>query len=260
MMCPHRSNVQIEDDAIAQKTEARLLKFGRANGLWRRGIAYAHYCRHQLFAAVPLRHVDMLDVGCGAGVFMAWASVHGAHNVVGLEPSGAGSGPASPVAVFDKMRSELGLFNVTLCKQVFQDFHTKDTFDLILLHHSINHLDEESCIRLRDCEVSRARYLTVFRKMRALLRPNGRLLIVDCSNRSFWSDVGLRNPLAPDIEWFKHQPPSVWIRLLEESGFRHAHVSWIYDNRLLNFGRLFANPVAAYFTASLFRIELRASA
>jgi hypothetical protein len=47
----------------------------------------------------------------------------------------------------------------------------------------------------------------------------GTLILTDCDNNSFWSDIGVKNPFNPHIEWHKHQKTQLWIDILSDAGF-----------------------------------------
>jgi len=67
---------------------------------------------------------------------------------------------------------------------------------------------------------ARDEYLAIFRKIRNLMMPDGIVIITDCSNRNFFFDLKLYNPMAPTIDWDKHQFPTLWKELLYQSGFK----------------------------------------
>ena len=234
------------------------ISLGRRKGLWRRGTGFRHYCRYQLFPSLNLRGKRILEIGAGDGRYSLWAAVQGAREVVALEPTLAGSDESSSVATFRSLVDSLKQRNVSICEQTFQQYAgSPGSCDLILSHYSINHLHEQHCISLRTDPQAREYYVGLFRRMYTLLARGGTIIIVDCSDRSAYSDIGVRHPLSPTIEWFKHHPPDVWITLLTDAGFTSPRLTWIYDNRLLHVGRLFRNKAAAYFYTSMFRIEMR---
>jgi len=58
-------------------------------------------------------------------------------------------------------------YNVNFYPVLFQEFSTTRTFDIVLLHASINHLDEEACIRLQYDDQARRRYGLIFQRLSA---------------------------------------------------------------------------------------------
>ena len=120
----------------------------------------------------------------------------------------------------------------------------------------VNHLDEEACIRLRKDPVARERYLTIFRKLAAIMRPGGRVIMTDCSPFNFFPTVGLRNPMHPSIDWHKHQSPKVWVTLLSQCGFCDASVRWVVQRPLVPLGPLVRNEFVTFFLGSKFRLTM----
>ena len=63
----------------------------------------------------------------------------------------------------------------------FSELSSNLKFDFILLNFVVDHLNEKCCELLLKSEKARAYYVRLFREMRRLLKPNGRLIITDCS-------------------------------------------------------------------------------
>lgn len=211
----------------------------------------------RLFEGVPLSGQRVLDVGGGSGTMSFYAAAAGA-SVVCLEPAAAGSNPQMD-ATFDNYRSVLGdAVDVKLARETFQAYEPDEPFDVILLHNSINHLDEDACLRLHNDEQARQSFKTQMRRMAEMVRPNGHLLAADCSRYNLFGMLRVRNPFVPDIEWEIHQQPRLWAALLAESGFAQADIRW---NPMTRAGRpgelLLANWVGAFLTTSHFTIHMR---
>ena len=131
-------------------------------------------------------------------------------------------------------------------------------FDLILLHNSVNHLDEEACIRLRQDPAARATYAALFRKLAQLMSPGAHLLITDGTPQNLWPMLHLRNPFAPTIEWHKHQPPEMWRDLAVQAGLRHCCLRWTSPSSFGKMGRLLlGHRLGAFLTLGAFRLHLR---
>lgn len=215
-----------------------------------------HRCR-ETFKGIDLAGKALLEIGAGLGVFSAYAAIAGARRVVALEPEAAGStkGYASGI---QELTSALGLTNLHVVGQTIQEYDGgEDTFDLVLLYNSINHLDEPMCTEIRRSEEARQVYRRLFRKIASLTAPGGLLLIADVSRHNFWPKVGLRNPLARSIEWHKHQSPGIWGDLLRPLGFDRQSVTWYRFYPLRRLGPLAGNAVAAFFLSSHFRLVLK---
>ena len=95
------------------------------------------------------RMVLDIDIGGGAGLFRLYAAFMGARFVVCLEPELQGS----TKGYSDKLRILCaGLPKDTIVPQsdTFQECDPGDQiFDIILLHNSINHLNEQVCLNLQ---------------------------------------------------------------------------------------------------------------
>jgi SAM-dependent methyltransferase len=210
-----------------------------------------------LFRDVPLAGARVLDIGAGDGLYTLYAVAAGAERVVALEPEAAGSA-AGVRDRFESAARRLGTAPVDLRAQTFQDYDPRDVrFDVVLSHSSINHLDEPACIALGHDRDARNIYRALLAKLAAMTAPGGTLVVSDASRRNLFARLPLRNPVAPTIEWEKHQAPAVWIELLTEAGFERARLSWNSFNTLRRPGRvLLGNRLAAWFLQSGFRLTM----
>lgn len=213
------------------------------------------YLTHQ-FKNISFDKKTVLDVGAGAGVFSFYAACMGAKEVICLEPEAAGLKPGM-VEKFKKLQS--GLPDLDQVKRVsitIQNFNPDDKkFDIILLHNSINHLDEEACIHLQHDIRAIEIYKMIFQKLGNLASNGAKLIITDCSRYNFFALCRIKNPFAPDIEWHKHQSPEYWAKLLFYAGFCNPKIQWISFSRLRSIGRLLlGNKFASYFLHSQFSL------
>lgn len=209
-----------------------------------------------LFRGIDLRGARVLDVGGGEGLCSFYAALCGAREVVCLEPEAAGSS-ARITSLLERIRGALPRLPVRPESKLLQHFHDAEGFDVVLMNASINHVDEEACIRLHRDAAAREAYGRVFGHMAGLARRGARLVVADCTRYNFFAALGCTNPLFPAIEWQKHQAPGLWARLLQEAGFRRPRVSWRPIYRFGAAGRLLtANRAAAYFLKSMFRLEM----
>ena len=209
-----------------------------------------------IFGDINFKGKTMLDIGGGAGIFSFYAAVQGARFVICLEPEEEGS-TKRITAKFNKLADKLDMQNVTLIDSTIQDFDYDEQFDIILLHNSINHLDENACINLQNSESARQTYKVLFRKIGKLSKARGRIIITDCSRYNFFSFLGVKNPFAPTIGWHKHQSPQYWAKMLCEAGFKNPKLKWTSFDQFRTPGRfLLGNRVASFFLHSHFCLTM----
>jgi SAM-dependent methyltransferase len=217
--------------------------------------------RRKLFAGVDLEGKTMLDIGCGDGRMGLWAAAHGARRVIGLEPEVDGSS-AGMQESFRRTARQIGLEErVQLVTARLQDFDAgHERFDIVLLTASINHLNEDACMRLHKDEQARQIYREHLRRLAQVAAPGATLIVTDADRRNLFALLGVRNPLAPTIEWEKHQSPKLWARLLCDVGFENPTVRWTAFNTPRGPGQaLLGNRVCAYLLTSEFMLRMRRS-
>lgn len=247
-------------DSMADRAQLNVyLEIVEKNNYYSKGGRLGFYLKY-LFEGVELKGKDVLDVGGGDGLFCFYAKLMGARRVVNMEPEFDGSTKKIRQRFYelkDDLNKKLEL-DVEFSSQTLQTYSSEpNQFDVILLHDSINHVDEEACISLATSLDSQNTYLGHFALLQHLIKPKGRLIVCDCSNKNFFHKLKLVNPFAPQIEWEKHQGPDVWARFLSKAGFDLDKVQWTSPNRLGLLGRaLIGNFIGAYLTTSLFRMVL----
>jgi SAM-dependent methyltransferase len=236
----------------------------RDEHLWSSEAALRRYT-WWLFQDVPLQGARVLDIGGGVGVFSFYAAAAGAREVLCLEPEGQG-GSIGMNEQFHRLQRLTGFHNVRLEHAMLQTFEpTPASFDVVLLHNSVNHLDEAMVPLLRrDAaagEDARDVYRWLFRRLADALVPAGHLVLTDCARDNLFPRLGLRHPLLPQIEWDKHQNPAVWWTLLRQTGFERRSERWSSFNRLGALGwMLLANRAGAFFFTGHFRLHAQRSA
>ncbi|MFX0200459.1 MAG: hypothetical protein ACFFCW_30445 [Candidatus Hodarchaeota archaeon] len=202
----------------------------------------------------------MLDIGGGEGLFSLYGACMGAKPVICLEPEGKGS--TKGVSSKLKQLCDTVPRGSIIHKAVtFQEFDPAgQTFDIILLNNSINHLDEEACANLQTSEVARNRYKMIFHKLNELAAFSAKLIICDCSRYNFFDFIGLRNPFAPTITWHIHQSPKYWSNMLSEAGFINPKIRWTYFSYfpIMNRSSLYNRfmSYASYLTISHFCLTM----
>lgn len=214
------------------------------------------HCEY-LFEGIELRGKTMLDVGAGDGRYSFYAVCAGAARAVCLEPEAEGSSSGMQER-FRRAAAQLGSDQVELVPRRFQDYDPNgETFDVLLLHGSINHLDEEACIRLHCDPAAQDVYRTLFEKLAGLTPAGGKLIVTDASPQNLFPRLGIKNRISRNIEWHKHQTPELWAQLLGETGFKEPRIRWATFNTLRSPGRLLlGNRLAAYCLTSSFCLTM----
>jgi SAM-dependent methyltransferase len=186
------------------------------------------HCRAVLGKALPVRG-RALEIGAGAGLMSLWLLAQGADEVVSLEPEAAGStdGVAGRAAAH---RAALAIppERWDYRAETLQEFVDARPYQLVLSHASINHLDEDACMRLGESPDARRRYLEIFTRIRRLLAPGGHFVVADCGRVNLWARLGRPSPWAPEIEWDKHQEPETWCALLGAAGLEPVDTRWLH--------------------------------
>ncbi|HEY1939459.1 MAG TPA: class I SAM-dependent methyltransferase [Candidatus Angelobacter sp.] len=234
----------------------RIRRIGQKMGLWNHGFDFPRFAA-QLFRDIDFQNKTMLEIGCGKGMLCLWAAIHGAQ-AVGLEPMAEGCYDSSEChQAFRAMAEHLNLPQASILPLTVQEFEgPRNRFDVVLSVASINHLDEKSCIALGESGAAVREYQNIFRHIAAMMKPGGKLIIMDAARHNFFGDLSMRNPMSPNIEWFKHQQPEFWVRLLNECGFGQPEIRWS-SGKLLRYAGIKSLPKAlSYFGQSIFRLEL----
>lgn len=240
------------------RTKSEFYTLAVKSGLYSDEGRLKFYLEKYLFQGIDFRGKNVLDIGGGSGLFSFYAAINGANRVIVMEPEIEGStkGISKKFNEFNRILGNLD--NIEFCTDTFQSYRSDLLFDVVLMHNSINHLDESACIRLGFDSVAREKYSEIFTKLNSIISRNGLLIITDCSRYNFFTLIGVKNPIAPYIEWEKHQSPETWVQLLDEAGFELIQKKWFSLNSLGTLGRFFfGNRISAYFLTSDFRILLR---
>lgn len=225
-------------------------------GLWEDRASLERYLAF-LFRDISFEGKSILDIGGGTGLFSFYAAARGAERVVCLEPQSDG-GHSDMNDKFNSIATELALQNVRLIPKTFQQFETAPgSFDIILLHNSVNHLDEWACIHLKNDKVAVDHYMDLFSKLAAQISDGGTIILSDCTRYNFFPLLGLKHPINKTIEWHKHQSPETWAGLLTRVGFVQQSISWSSFNRMGKLGwLLFANRIGAFFLKGHFCLHM----
>jgi len=228
------------------------------NGKYTNPDRLKYYLEEQLFKGFDFKGKSLIDIGGGNGLYGFYAAVNGASNVVVMEPEFDGSSQGM-IRDFNEINKLLGnLNNITHTTKVLEEYDRENNqFDYILMHNSINHIDEEACIVLKKDEAAQTKYLDFFKLLQEISNERTNLIICDCARNNFFADLRLKNPMMPSIEWEKHQNPDFWASLLQKVGYKKESVSWTSPNQFGNLGSLFfKNRLASYFMLSHFNMVM----
>ena len=241
---------------MSKTSEAFFAEIVRA-GLYSNQWNLRHFLE-MVFGDVRCEGREVLDIGGGAGLLSFCAVERGASRAVLLEPEAAGF-TTGVTQLFHDAAAALALQERVMLRPVtLQEFDPQgESFDLVISHNSINHLDEEACISLGESPGARNTYLDLLHKLKSMLNPGADVIVCDCSRHNLFAHLGVRNPFAPEIEWHKHQSPYFWAELFREAGFEQPVVRWNTFNSLGAPGRLLlGNRIASYFLVSHFRLSM----
>jgi len=210
-----------------------------------------------LYGDVDFRHKTVLDIGGGSGIHSYYAACCGAKEVICLEPEAAGCSKEMRNQ-FEELGMILKYDNIIIKAIRFQDFKCESNkYDIIILHDSINHLDEHACINLLQAKGAKLVYREIFARINSLAAEGSHLVICDCSRYNFFAALRLRNPFDPGIEWHKHHAPEIWANMLGEEGFVNPVIKWSSPNVFGSWGRkLLGNRHMAYFFTSHFCLTM----
>lgn len=222
-------------------------------------LSHHPYRRSRLYLEWAFKNIDfegkrVLDIGGGNGIYSYYAKYKGAAYCLNLEPFAAGSGNIEIIEDSTLTDLKIDLQNLTL-----QEFNTDNLFDIIILHDSINHLDEDTFSNIHTDQKSFNTYSTLVSKIRSLLTPNGKVLVADCSRVNFFAALDIKNPVAPTIEWHIHQHPPMLTKLFEQNGFKLEKLRWSPFKRFDKFGQFLSKigfPIS-YFMQSHFNLVFK---
>jgi len=240
-----------------KKKERNFRLAGKELGYWKYGFALNRSC-NMLFGDIDFKDKSMLEIGGGKGVFCIWASIHGARDVINLEPLADGAFDSSKTfSNFQLLKERFELTQIDMLPLMIQDFECEnDRFDIILSTASVNHLDEESCVSLLHDDAARDNYRKIFCKLVRIMKNGGKIIIVDAARHNYYGDRKKVNPFAKTIDWQKHQEPEIWAGLLEECGFQRLKISWGSTKHLRYIGIYSIPRTVSYFLRSSFRLEM----
>ena len=214
-----------------------------------RMMRYLDWC----FEGVDFRDKSVLDIGGGNGIYSFYSRLKGSSSVLNLEPFAAGS------TIFDFDGTEaIDNLSISVSNQTIQDFSSNEKFDVIILHDSINHLDELMFEKIDQDKNKFSEYKKLVNKIVSLLTSDGLIVVTDCSKRNFWGDLGLKSPFAPTIDWHLHQTPQLVEKLFEDHLVK-TKLRWSPFKRFGYFGRVVSQLgfIPSYFMQSHYNLLIK---
>ena len=137
-------------------TEKKYYQYIEDNKLYKKSRLknLSYYLSDVLFKNIDLKDKVVLDIGAGNGVYSFYALAKGAKKLVCIEPEFEGS-RSNYISSLKKFRKFLNRENdVIISTDTFQNFESEMKFDIVLMHYSVNHIDEENCIILESSKKS----------------------------------------------------------------------------------------------------------
>lgn len=181
----------------------------------------------------------------------------GARSALCLEPELEGSADIM-TSRFNKISELFPQLSVDRQRLTFQDFEPGDQlFDIVIIHNTINHLDEPATEKILVSQEARDSYHRIFTKLYNLMSPGAKLVTADCARNNLFGQLRLKNPFSPSIDWNKHQQPQTWAKLLSQVGFTNPQIKWTPPSKFGTAGqKLLANPAASFVLNSHFSLKM----
>lgn len=179
---------------------------------------YMDYVRGE----IALRGCRVLDVGAGGGAISEYFVKEGADEVIALEPESSGSDYKA--ASFERLSQRADSYGgLRAIPETLQEYQPSENFDVVLLHNSINHLNESAVQSLHEDPDARAAFENLISKLSTVTTEEGKVIVLDSGRASLWRYL----PKSPfSIEWEKHQDPHIWVDLFEQLDFEAMSLRW----------------------------------
>jgi len=218
-----------------------------------RSYGYSFYFKNYIFNDVSIENKTILDLGGGNGIASFYA-LHKTKNCSAwiVDPIAEGSNQLM-TDQYNTLKDKIDPARIHFHRDFIDTLQKPEYFDIILMHNSINHIGEDIIEHVESNKEHWDQYLTRLEPVILRAKKGAHIVIADCSNKNFWNDLGMRNPLAPNIDWNLHHRPQVWRRMLKELGCSHSETRWTARREFLAPGKfMLANRFFNYFLGSHF--------
>ncbi|MCA9388538.1 class I SAM-dependent methyltransferase [Candidatus Berkelbacteria bacterium] len=215
-----------------------------------------HYLNF-LYRDIDFKDKKVLDIGGGTAVHSFYARLRGAKSALCLEPELEGSAEIM-TSRFNKISQLFPALAVKRQTLTFQDFEPgNEVFDVVIIHNTINHLDEPATEKLLISQEARESYRQIFTKLYNLMSPHAQLVTADCARNNLFGKLKLKNPFSSSIDWNKHQQPETWAKLLAQVGFVNPRIQWTPPSKFGLAGqKLLSNQTASFMLNSHFSLKM----
>lgn len=208
---------------------------------------------------IEVRGKRVLDVGCGTGKHSLYlASLGGAREVVGVDPSEGAGSPAEAYEIFQRGAIRLGLQNVRLIRDDFRAVHFSEKFDIVLSIAALHHIyvsDTDACLDA----YARQEYRRLIEKFYDVVDKGGWLIIVEASRHNITQitkKIGIPAPgFLKSMSWDTKQVPEMWISLCREVNFSNISMDYYVPYRLRWLGLMLRNRFFNYLTSSVYIVR-----
>ena len=224
-----------------------VLKLSHHN--FRRSYDYLKWC----FKDVDFKDKTVSDIGGGNGIYSIYARSQGTSSALNLEPFGAGSKDSDS-------HKHVIPNSIKFDQRTIQEYNESQKVDIIILHDSINHLNEELFTKIHKDSKALEEYQKLVNKISDLLSERGVIIVTDCGQKNFWTMLGLKSPIAPNNEWNLHQSPKMAVNLFKVTGSKYTYSPrWSPFKRFDSFGRILSSLgfLPSFFMKSHFNLLLK---